>query len=196
MLKADLLKTVERKAKSNFSVIDSSDLYERLLTLQWVALCCYDLGIGIFHNCDKLPWYKRRPSAPGRSVSPTFFPDSLTRRTPIKTTSIHPIVREDSFFKRLFTKMPAGPLLLSVTLASIILSGEAIPYLASRLMGFGQNFPDSAQNFNQFGQFRSGVSQLNSNGAVSPSFPTAPYEGVNLVNNGTGLNIAYQGMPS
>ena len=178
----------------------------------------YDLGIDVFHNCDKLRWYKRRLCALGRSVSLTFLPNSLTRRTPIKTTSIQansqrrlifsqsslvvspcslrPNKTRDSYFKRLFTKMPAGPLLLSVTLASIILSGEAIPYLASRLMGFGQNIPDSAQNFNQFGQFRSGVSQLNSNGAVSPSFPTAPYEGVNLVNNGTGLYIAYQGMPS
>ena len=62
----------------------------------------------------------------------------------------------------------------------------------------GQNQPDSnldSQNSGQFG-FRSGSSQVNSNGAVSPSFPTAPYEGVDLVNNGTGLNIAYQGIPS
>ena len=75
---------------------------------------------------------------------------------------------------------------------------DASPYLASRLMGFGQNRPDSnlfAQNSGQFG-FRSGSSQLNSNGAVSPSFPTASHEGVDLVNNGTGLNIAYQGIPS
>ena len=100
---------------------------------------------------------------------------------------------------------------LIVALAFTILSGkgrpieenlsrsrrDAFPYLASRLLGFGQNQPDSnldSQNLGQFG-FQSGSSQLNSNGAASPSFPTAPYEGVELVNNGTGLNIAY-GIPS
>ena len=107
-------------------------------------------------------------------------------------------------------------LFLSVTLASIILSTEgrvidneiprsrrdAMPYLASRLMGlsqdFGSNLPDSdlyARISDQIG-FLSGSSQLNNNGAVSPSFPTAPHEGVNLVNNGTGLNIAYESILS
>ena len=176
--------------------------------------------ISDIHNCEKLRRYKRGLCTPGRSVSPTFFTDSLTRRFSIKTTT-SPVVREDTYFERKlllqrpFTcQMLATTFLFSVTLASIISSTvegrtienniskisrsrrNALPYLASRLMGFGQNLPDSNENFNQFGQFRSGVSQLNSNGAVSPSFPTAPYEGVNLVNNGTGLNIAYQGMAS
>ena len=154
-------------------------------------------------------------------ISITHFLHRLTHSQILyKDDDLTGVVREDPYFERklllarIFTKMLATPFLFSVTLASIILSTaegrtienkilkisrsrrNALPYLASRLMGFGQNLPDSDENFNQFGQFRSGVSQLNSNGAVSPSFPTAPYEGVNLVNNGTGLNIAYQGMPS
>ena len=66
------------------------------------------------------------------------------------------------------------------------------PYLASKMLGLrkevGLNLAESFQN-DQL-NFRSAPSENHRGKTV---FPSAPFEGTDLVNNGTGFSIAYGG---
>ena len=66
------------------------------------------------------------------------------------------------------------------------------PYLASKMLGLrkelGLNLAESFQN-DQL-NFRSMPSENHRGKTV---FPSAPFEGTDLVNNGTGFNIVYRG---
>ena len=68
-------------------------------------------------------------------------------------------------------------------------------YLASKMLGLrkelGLNLAESFQN-DQL-NFRSAPSEVQRGKIVTQVFPSAPFEGTDLVNNGTGLNIAYGG---
>ena len=69
------------------------------------------------------------------------------------------------------------------------------PYLASKMLGLrkevGLNLAESFQN-DQL-NFRSAPSEVQRGKIVPQVFPSAPFEGTDLVNNGTGFNIAYGG---
>ena len=69
------------------------------------------------------------------------------------------------------------------------------PYLASKMLGLRQelvlNLAESFQN-DQL-NFRSAPSEVQRGKIVTQVFPSAPFEGTDLVNNGTGFNIVYRG---
>ena len=69
------------------------------------------------------------------------------------------------------------------------------PYLTSKMLGLrkevGLNLAESFQN-DQL-NFRSAPSEVQRGKIVPQVFPSAPFEGTDLVNNGTGFNIAYGG---
>merc|ERR1711962_1765866 len=105
--------------------------------------------------------------------------------------------------------MASFPILLSAvlflsiqTVESKVLSidrsrREALPfpYLASKMLGLRQElFLNLAESFqNDQLNFRSMPSENHRGKTV---FPSAPFEGTDLVNNGTGFNIAYGGFPA
>ena len=72
---------------------------------------------------------------------------------------------------------------------------QPFPYLASKMLGLrkevGLNLAESFQN-DQL-NFRSVPSEVQRGKIVPQVFPSAPFEGTDLVNNGTGFNIAYGG---
>ena len=72
---------------------------------------------------------------------------------------------------------------------------QPFPYLASKMLGLrkevGLNLAESFQN-DQL-NFRSAPSEVQRGKIVPQVFPSAPFEGTDLVNNGTGFNIAYTG---
>ena len=71
----------------------------------------------------------------------------------------------------------------------------AFPYLASKMLGLrkelGLNLRESFQN-DQL-NFRSVPSEVQRGKTMPQVFPSAPFEGTDLVNNGTGFNIVYTG---
>ena len=72
---------------------------------------------------------------------------------------------------------------------------QPFPYLASKMLGLrkevGLNLAESFQN-DQL-NFRSAPSEVQRGKIMPQVFPSAPFEGTDLVNNGTGFNIAYGG---